>query len=65
MNIQGLIDEYESARLAVAALADALMTAGRFERPGIQRALFEAETALVNLSIELMNALDAQLQEAA
>lgn len=65
MNIQGLMDEYESARIAVAALADALIHAGRFEKPGIQRALFEAETALVNLSIELLNAVEMQIQEAA
>lgn len=65
MNLQGLIDEYESARIAVAALADTMINAGRFEKPGIQRALFEAETALVNVSIELTSAIDAQLREAA
>lgn len=64
-NLQGLIDEYESARIAVAALADALISATRFEAPGIRRALVEAETALVNLSIELLNAVEIQLQEAA
>lgn len=65
MNLQGLIDEYESARIAVAALADALVRATRFDAPGIRRALFEAETALADVSIELMDALNAQLQEAA
>lgn len=64
-NLQGLIDEYESARLAVAALADALISATRFETPGIRRALVEAETAMADLSIELMDALNAQLEEAA
>lgn len=69
MNIQGLMDEYESARIAVAALAEALERAGRFNdrfsAPGIRMALAEAETALIDLSIELINAIDEQFQETA
>lgn len=65
MNLQGLIDEYESARIAVAALADALTRATGFDAPTIRRALFEAENALADLSIEIMNAIESELQEAA
>lgn len=69
MNIPGLIDEYESARIAVAALAEALGRAiridDRFAVPGLRIALDEADTALANLSIELMDAIESRLQEAA
>ena len=63
--IQGLQDEWESASLAVAALADAEKKATRFERLGIRQALVEAAQARLSLSFELMDAIEADLRNAA
>lgn len=63
--IQGLQDEWASASLAIAALADALKRATVFEKPVIRRALMEAAQARLHLSFELMDAIEADLKEAA
>ena len=63
--LQGIQDEWESACLAVAALAEAEKNATRFDRPGIRKALIEAASARLNLSLELLDAIDADMRAAA
>jgi hypothetical protein len=52
--LQGLIDEFESAQIAVAALIDAESRATAFDRPGIQRALAEALHARYHIGMKIM-----------
>ena len=52
--LQGLIDEFESAQIAVAALIDAESRATVFDQPGIQRALAEAIQARYYIGMKLV-----------
>ena len=52
--LQGLIDEFESAQIAVAALIDAEALATVFDRPGIQKALAEALQARYHIGMKIM-----------
>ena len=63
--IQGLQDELVSARQNLAKLADAEKNATRFEKPGIRLALIEAAQSTIHLSFELMDAIEADLRNAA
>lgn len=59
--LDGLWDEFQSAHLAVIALAEALERATRFERKGIRRALREAVDARERLAFDLIEAVEADI----
>lgn len=63
-NLQGLFDEFCSAGIAIAALRDALALATRFERAGIERALREALRTYRRIGFELMDAMEAEIDDA-
>ena len=51
-NLQGILDEYQSADIGVRRLILAERNATRFDRPGIRRALNEMINARTNLALE-------------
>lgn len=61
--MQGLLDEFESATIAVAALTDALEHATPFERPALHRSLREATAAKFDLALELLTATATTLNQ--
>jgi hypothetical protein len=58
MITQGMMDEYESATLAVDALRVALDNATPFDRPSIVRALNEACGALIDCARAITSQID-------
>ena len=63
--VQQKHDTWESANIAVAALVDAEKRATRFEKPSIRAALYDAVQSRLHASFELMDAIEADLRNAA
>jgi hypothetical protein len=64
-NLRGILEEYQSADGSVRRLILAERNATRFDRPGIRRALNEMINARTQLALELLDGMDAAIQEAA
>lgn len=64
-NLQGRMDEIDSATYSITLLSEAERQATRFDRPAITRELNGMILARAHLVLELFGDMDAVIQEAA